>query len=150
MTTFRKPRGRPFQSGNPGRPAGSKNRTTQLLEQLAEGEAEEIINKVLENAKAGDPACLRMLMDRLWPPRRGRPVKLDTPPLKTSTDVLNAIITLWNAVADGHLTPDEASTLSVVAERSMVVISQQEALKRIEILEKDRELRDATKNVEKD
>ncbi|HEY7248205.1 MAG TPA: hypothetical protein VH678_30445, partial [Xanthobacteraceae bacterium] len=69
---------------------------------------------------------------------------------KTSTDVLNAIITLWNAVADGHLTPDEASTLSVVAERSMVVISQQEALKRIEILEKDRELRDATKNVEKD
>jgi hypothetical protein len=89
-----------------------------------------------------------MLMDRLWPARRGQPVKLDTPPLKTSTDVLNAIITLWSAIAEGQLTPDEASALSLVAERSMAVISQQEALKRIEILEKDRELRDATKNFE--
>jgi hypothetical protein len=30
MTTLRKPRGRPFQPGNPGRPVGSKNRTTQI------------------------------------------------------------------------------------------------------------------------
>ena len=142
---FRKPRGRPFQPGNPGRPAGSKNRTTQLLERLAEAEAEQIIQKVLEKAKSGDDACLRMLMDRLWPPRRGQPVKLDTPPLKTATDVLNAIITLWNAVAEGHLTPDEASALSLVAERSMAVINQQETLKRIEVLEQDRKRRDATK-----
>src|SRR6516162_9346312 len=31
----RKPRGRPFQPGNPGRPLGSKNRVTQTLERLA-------------------------------------------------------------------------------------------------------------------
>lgn len=144
MTTIRKPRGRPFQHGNSGRPAGSKNRTTQLLEQLAEGEAEQIIQKVLEKAKAGDDACLRMLMDRLWPPRKGQPVKLNTTPLKTSADILNAILTLWTAIADGHLTPDEASALSLVAERSMAAISEQETLKRIETLEKDRERRDAT------
>jgi hypothetical protein len=66
MTT-RKLRGRPFQPGNPGRPIGSKNRTTQILEGLAEGEAEQILQTVLEKAKAGDDACLRMLMDRLWP-----------------------------------------------------------------------------------
>jgi hypothetical protein len=65
------------------------------------------------------------------------------PPLKTSADVLNAIPLLLNAIAQGHLTPDEASALSLVAERSMAVISQQEILKRIEFLEKDRELRDA-------
>ncbi len=144
MTTIRKPRGRPFPRGNSGRPAGSKNRTTQLLEQLAEGEAEQIIQKVLEKAKAGDDACLRMLMDRLWPPRKGQPVKLNSPPLKTSADVLNAIRMLWSAIADGHLTPDEASALSLVAERSMAAISEQETLKRIETLEKDRERSDAT------
>jgi hypothetical protein len=144
MTTIRKPRGRSSQPGNPGRPAGSKNRTTQLLERLAEGEAEQILGKVLEKAKAGDDGCLRMLMDRLWPPRRGQPVKLDTPPVKTSADVLNAIVTLWSAIADGHLTPDEASALSLVAERSMAVISQQKDLKRIEALEKEQERRDAT------
>jgi hypothetical protein len=79
----------------------------------AEGEAEQIIQKVLEKAKPGDDASLRMLMDRPWPPRRGQPVKLDTPPLKASTDVLNAIIKLWSAIAEGHLTPDEASALSL-------------------------------------
>jgi hypothetical protein len=142
MTT-RKPRGRPFQPGNPGRPVGSKNRTTRILERLAEGEAEQILQTVLEKAKAGDDACLRMLMDRLWPPRRSHPVKLDMPPLKTTTDVLDAIILLWNAIAEGHLTPDEASALLLVAERSMQVLSQQEILKRIQVLEKDRELRDA-------
>jgi hypothetical protein len=146
---IRKPRGRPFEPGNSGRPAGSKNRTTQLLKQLADGEAEQIIQKVLEKAKAGDDACLRMLMDRLWPPRKGQPVKLNTPPLKTSADVLTAIVTLWTAIANGHLTPDEASALSLVAERSMAVINQQEALKRIEGLEKDQERRDAT-NIETD
>ncbi|HMF25004.1 MAG TPA: hypothetical protein VKG24_23175 [Pseudolabrys sp.] len=54
-----------------------------------------------------------------------------------------AIPLLLNAITQGHLTPDEASALSLVAERSMAVISQQEILKRIEILEKDRELLDA-------
>ena len=84
------------------------------------------------------------MLDRLWPQRRGQPVKLDMPPLKTSADVLNAIISLWSAIAEGHLTPDEASALSLVAERSMAVISQQEMVERIEVLEKDRERRDAT------
>jgi hypothetical protein len=143
MTTARKPRGRPFQPGNPGRPVGSKNRTTQLLERLAEGDAEQIMQKLLAKAKAGEDAALRMVVDRLWPPRRGQPVKLDIPPLKTSADVLSAIRSLWSAIGEGHFTPDEASALSLVAERSMQVITQQEILKRIEALEKDREIRNA-------
>jgi hypothetical protein len=143
MNAVHKPRGRPFKPGNPGRPPGSKNKTTQIVEQLAEGQAEQLVQKAIELAQAGDVSCLRMMLDRLWP-RRGHPVKLDMPPLKTSTDVLNAIISLWSAIAEGHLTPDEASALSLVAERSMAVISQQEMVKRIEVLEKDRELRDAT------
>jgi hypothetical protein len=141
----RKPRGRPFQPGNPGRPVGSKNRTTQILERMAEGEAEQIMQKLLAKAKAGDDACIRILMERLWPPRKGRPVKLDTAPVNTSGDVLNAIVSLWSAIAEGHLTPEEASMLSLVAERTMAVINQQEDRKRIEALERDREARDATK-----
>jgi hypothetical protein len=143
MTIMRKPRGRPFKSGNPGRPPGSKNKITQIVEQLAEGQAEQLVQKAIELAQAGDVSCLRMMLDRLWPQRRGQPVKLDMPPLKTSADVLNAIISLWSAIAEGHLTPDEASALSLVAERSMAVISQQEMVERIEVLEKDRERRDA-------
>ena len=46
ITAARKARGRPFQSGNPGRPPGSKNKVTQTLEQLAEGQAEQVFQKI--------------------------------------------------------------------------------------------------------
>jgi hypothetical protein len=147
MNIKRKPRGRPFQPGNPGRPLGSKNRTTQILEVLAECEAEQVLQTVLQKAKAGNEPCLRMLMDRVWP-RRGQTVRLEMEPLKTHSDVLNAITSLWNGMAEGRLTPDEAGALLLVAERSMQVINQLEGLKRIEALEKEKELRDAKANFE--
>ena len=62
-----KPRGRPFEAGNPGRPPGARNKTTQLVERLAEGQAEALIQKALELALAGDTTCLRMLLDRVSP-----------------------------------------------------------------------------------
>ena len=80
MTTpLRKVRGRPFNPGNSGRPPGSKNKITQIVEQLAEGHAEQLIQKVVELAEAGDVACLRMMQDRLWPPRKGQPVNVNMP-----------------------------------------------------------------------
>jgi len=61
----RKPRGRPFQSRNPGRPLGSKNKVTQTLEQLAEGQAEQVFQKVTEQALAGDVSRQKIFLDRL-------------------------------------------------------------------------------------
>ena len=79
MTTLaRKIRGRPFKPGNRGRPPGSKNKTTQILEQLAEGQAEQLVQKVLEQALAGDVSSQRMIFDRVWPPRKGQPGIPDT------------------------------------------------------------------------
>jgi len=43
---------------------------------------------------------------------------------------------IWNAIGDGRLTPDEASALSLVAERSMQIIQLQDVVKRIGDLEK--------------
>ena len=83
MTTpLRKVRGRPFKAGNSGRPPGSKNKITQIVEQLAEGHAEQLIQKVVELAEAGDVACLRMMLDRLWPPRKGQPSECQYAPDK--------------------------------------------------------------------
>ncbi len=139
--TARKPRGRPFQAGNPGRPRGAKNKTTQILEQLAEGQAEQLVKKVVELAQAGDVTCLRMVLDRVWPVRKGRPVDMDMPQIKTSQDVLAAIVSVWNAIRAGRLTPDEAGALSLVVERSIPAIVHQDVLKRIETLEKERDQR---------
>ena len=148
IKSARKARGRPFKSGNPGRPPGSKNKTTQMVEQLAEGQAEQLIQKALELAQAGDVACLRMVLDRLWPVRKGQPVNIDLPSPKSSADVLDVVSKLWSAIAEGRLTADEASALSLVAERSMQIINQQEILKRIEALEKRRDRQNAKANCE--
>jgi len=113
----RRPRGRPFEAGNRGRPPGSKNKVTQLVEQLAEGEAEQLVQKVIELARAGDVACLRMVFDRLWPVRKGRPVSFELPSMDSLHDVLSAHVSIWKAIADGLLTPDETGALSLIRRR---------------------------------
>jgi hypothetical protein len=134
-TRARKVRGRPFKSGNPGRPPGSKNKTTQMVEQLAEGQAEQLVQKALELAQAGDVSCLRMILDRLWPIRKGQPVNVVMPPIKTSQDVFPAITSIWTAIREGRLTPDEASALSIVIDRSIQAIELHDITKRIAALE---------------
>ena len=57
-----KPRGRPFEPGNPGRPPGARNKATRAIEQLAEGHAKSLGEKVMELALGGDVACLRMML----------------------------------------------------------------------------------------
>jgi hypothetical protein len=143
-TAVHKARGRPFRPGNPGRPPGSKNRTTQLLEQLAEGQAEQLVQKALELAQGGDVTCLRMLLDRLWPQRKGQPVNVVMPPINTSQDVLPAIASIWTAIREGHLTPDEGSALSIVIERSIQGIELHDITRRIAALEEARDKRDET------
>src|SRR6266403_5407571 len=110
----RKPRGRPFKPGNPGRPLGSKNRVTQTLEQLAEGQAEQLFEKVRELAQAGDVACLRMVLDRIWPARKAQPINVTMPRINNSQDVLAAIAAICKALGEGCLTPDEIIALSSV------------------------------------
>lgn len=145
MTT-RKPRGRPFKPGNPGRPLGSKNRVTQTLEQLAEGQAEQLFEKVRELAQAGDVACLRMMLDRIWPPRKAQPVNVTLPPINSSQDALAAIAAICTALREGGLTPDEITALSSVVGRSIQVIELQDLERRVAALEEAREKRDEQKN----
>ena len=111
-------------------------------EQLAEGQAEQLVKKVLELARAGDVSCLRMMLDRLWPPRKGQPVNVVMPPINTSQDLFPAIASIWTAIREGRLTPDEASALSVVIDRSIQAIELHDITKRIAALEEERDKRD--------
>ena len=82
----------PGQSGNPaGRPKGSRNRASLLLEHLIEGEGEAIVRSLLAAAKGGDTSAARALLDRLVPPRKERPVKVALPVLRTARDARDAL-----------------------------------------------------------
>jgi hypothetical protein len=143
---MRKPRGRPFQPGNPGRPRGSKNRVTQTLEQIAEEQAEQLFQTILKQALAGDVPCQKMLLERIWPPRKAQPINVTLPPINSSQDVLAAIAAICKALGEGLLTPDETTALSQVVGRAIQVIEHQDLERRIAALEEARDKQDEEKN----
>ena len=103
----------PGQSGNPaGKPKGARNRTTLAIEALIDGAADDIANKAIELAKAGDATMIRALLDRTAPARRDRHISFELPPMEKAADAVKAAAVLAQAVADGELTPSEARELS--------------------------------------
>jgi hypothetical protein len=146
MTVPRKPRGRPFQLGNPGRPPGAKNRVTQILEQRAEGQAEELFEKVWKGALDGNVRCQQLLLDRIWPPRRAQPINVTMPRINNAQDALAAIASICKTLGEGGLTPDETTALSSVVGRSIQVIELQDVERRLAALEEARDKRDEEKN----
>jgi len=103
------------QSGNPaGRPRGSRNRTTILMQGLLTERAEAIGRKVIQLAEDGDIAALRLCMERLAPAPKGEPVDFELPLLEKPADSVAAAATIVAAVASGDLTPSEAGELAKV------------------------------------
>jgi hypothetical protein len=107
----KKIRGRPFQRGNLGRPHGSKNRTTRVLEELVDGEGEKLIQKTVELALEGNVRCLQFCLDRLMPRRAGRPLDFSLPAVNEARDSVAAMAAINTAVNDGSLTAEEAGQL---------------------------------------
>jgi hypothetical protein len=140
---MRKLRGRPFQSGNPGRPPGSKNKVTRALEQLAEGQAEQVFQKITEQALAGDVPSQKIFLDRVYPPPKGRPINVRIPPINGPQDALSSIAAIFSAIREGQLTPDEIGALSLVVGRFIQIIELQDHERRIAALEQARGKRDA-------
>jgi hypothetical protein len=83
-----------------------------------------------------------MILDRVCPPRKGQPVNVVMPPINTSQDLLAAIASIWTAIGEGRLTPDEASALSIVVDRSVQAIELHDIIKRIAALEEAQDKRD--------
>ena len=82
---------KPGQSGNPaGRPKGARHRTTVAIEALLDGEGEAITRKAIEAAKAGDMVAIRLVLDRICPPRKTRPIHIELPPIHDAGGVPEA------------------------------------------------------------
>lgn len=132
-------RGRPFkpgQSGNPdGRPKGARNATTRAVEALLDGEAEELTRKAIELAKGGDMAALRLCLDRITPPRKDRHVAFSLPAMKEPADAAKGLASIVDAVANGDLTPSEASELTKLVEGYARVLETADHEARLRALE---------------
>jgi len=130
----------PGHPGGPGRPLGSRNRATVLLDELAEGEegAKAILQAVVDKAKAGDMRAAEIVLQRIWPVRKGRSVALTLPAIKTAVDVVAAIGAVADAVARGDLTPDEGNAVASILEAKRKAIETVQLESRVAALEKER------------
>ena len=98
-----------FANGNAGRPKGARNKATQAVMALLEGEAEALSRKAIEMALAGDSVALRLCLDRIAPPRKDSPVTFLLPRMATAHDAAQAAGAVLEAVALGELTPTEGA-----------------------------------------
>jgi hypothetical protein len=124
-----------FAPGNPGRPKGSRNKTTLALEALLDGEAEALTRKAIEMALDGDTTAMRLVMDRIMPPRKDRPVMFSMPKLETAGDAVKAMAALAEAVANGDITPGEAGELSKLVDGFTKAVELHEIQQRLDKLE---------------
>src|SRR3954471_22446611 len=80
-----------FAPGNPGRPRGSRHAALIALDAIGADNAREVMQAVVDAARGGDMRAADILLSRLWPQRKGRPVALDLPALNTAADVAVAL-----------------------------------------------------------
>lgn len=127
---------KPGQSGNPkGKPAGARNKATLAVLALMESGAKEIAKAVVDQAKAGDLTAARMILDRLAPPMRERPISIELPATDTVKGIAEAQNAILHAVAGGDLMLGEAATLAGIVESRRKALETQELEARISALE---------------
>jgi hypothetical protein len=77
---------------------------------LLEGEAEAVTRAVVDKAKSGELAAAKIILDRILPPRRDRPVVFTVPKIEKAADALTASAAIVEAVASGELRVRQEST----------------------------------------
>ncbi|MDA8190919.1 MAG: DUF5681 domain-containing protein [Gammaproteobacteria bacterium] len=125
------------QSGNPkGRPRGSRNTALVALDKIGEDAAQGLLQTVIAKALNGDMGAARILLDRVWPVRKGRPVVFDAPSIQSAHDIVRAIDHILTATAAGQLTIEEAAGLTTIIEAQRKAIETSELDSRITELER--------------
>lgn len=137
FTDFRQSDGR-FAKGNPGGPGRPRadERIAALDQRVAEA-GEDSINAALKVAKGSNVRAIEMLLDRIWPARRGRPVEIDAPPILGMPDLVPATAAVTNAVLNGDVTPREGAAAARVIETHGSMIELVDLERRMTALEEE-------------
>jgi hypothetical protein len=105
------------QSGNPrGRRPGVRLRITVLAEQMMRDDMPEVVRSVIAAARGGDMQAAKLILDRIAPLRRGGLVRLALPEMRSVEDLPSAVSAVAEAVAKGHVSPEEAAGIAAVIE----------------------------------
>ncbi|MBN8519790.1 MAG: hypothetical protein J5X22_20840 [Candidatus Accumulibacter sp.] len=124
------------QSGNPtGKPAGVRNKATVMVQSIMERGAQEIAEAVVGLAKEGDLSAARLVLERLLPPAKERPISLALPSTDTAGGIAEAQQAILQAVAAGDLLLGEGTALAGIVEARRKAVETLQLEQRITALE---------------
>lgn len=124
------------ESGNPtGKPAGARNKATVMVQSIMERGAQEIAEAVVGLAKEGDLSAARLVLERLLPPAKERPIALTLPDTGSAEGIAQAQAAILQAVAAGDLLPGEGTALAGIVEARRKAVETHELEQRISALE---------------
>jgi len=107
----------PGQSGNPAsRAVGSRNKKTLAAEAALFDHAKELVDDMVARARRGEPAAMRLCMERILPAGRGRPLPIELPSIRSTEDALAAADVIMDALKQGAISAREAVDLLRVVE----------------------------------
>src|SRR5216684_2461825 len=124
------------QSGNrAGRPRGARNKAALAVAALLGEAGPRLMREGIDRALDGDSLLLRCCITRIVPVPRGRPIELDLAEGSAAGDVLASLAATVRAMAEGALSPLEASDVAQVIEgqrRAVETFDLEQRLVRLE------------------
>jgi hypothetical protein len=87
------------------------------MEVLLEAQSERLTQKAVDMALEGDGVALRLCLDRLYPPRKDRPIAFDMPKIGSVKESSELTASLLASVAEGGITPSEATEVASLIEK---------------------------------
>jgi hypothetical protein len=128
----------PGRSANPaGKKRGTKNRRTIIAEKILAGvDVAGILAELERQAKKGDTAAARLLLDRALPARRGMPIAIKLPAIRTAADCVEAMSAVMAKLASGTVSTIEAAELASVIDAARKSIELNDVEQRLAALER--------------
>lgn len=124
------------RSGNPaGRPRGCRDHVNRAAQILLAGEGAALTRRAIELALDGDPAAIRLCLERVLGPCRERAIEFEMPPISGAADLAPAMSAVAAATAQGAITPREAMQLGHVVEAYVRAVEATEFERRLKALE---------------
>lgn len=126
----------PGVSGNRrGRPAGRRAGLAGALDNMAEGEAERVLQAVIDRAGRGDMQAAETILRRLWPAPRGARVAVAMPPVSDAKSAAVAAGVVVAEVAAGHLAPEDGQAVLGLLEGAVRLAALDDMERRLAALE---------------
>jgi hypothetical protein len=124
---------RPWVKGGPSpNPHGRPPRVAEI-EALLASKSVELIEKAIKIALEGDVAAIKLLLDRILPPRKYRPVSLPAPSsFATVDDVIEAHNRVFAQMVTGEISIEEGQALAEYLDRIAARIKDRAAMRTLE------------------